>query len=230
MPKSSFADAVTGTGSYSLRHQIILLDSNHIHVNLILVGYETFTESELADIDVAVFAARWIYAKVGLGIGRVSWFAIPLADAMGFESIASDDEAQVLTNSWTVHNDGLDVFILRAAWFDDERSHRGISEQEASCDKDRTDGFSGSVVSLGGALETSFTLPHEMAHDLGLHHIGGLESEDIEKIGDISVIPLSVRKNLMFPDRFDQRNTLTPEQGNIMRKHCLIQPGCWIFP
>ena len=232
MPDTLLAEAVTGNGMYSLRDQVLILNSFHIHVNLILVGVkdvtsvEDFSHSVWGDMDMAVFALRSIYAKVGLGIGRVRWFAIPLADAGGYECVESDDEAEALTNSWSVHNNGLDVFIIRTGWSDEERQRLGISVAGASCNKD-SKGLSGSVVSLSGP---NFTLPHEMGHDLGLHHIGGLEIEDILAIGNLSVLPESLRKNLMFPYEVYPRVTLNSEQGDIMKTHCLMQPGCLFFP
>jgi hypothetical protein len=194
----------------SLQRQIELLERRHFHVNLILVGDDQFLPDEFAALNLAVFDTRKIFAKAGIGVGRVLWFAIPVSMADGHEDISCGDEAEKLTNSWTVHNDGLDVFVVRDGWSEDGKSVEGASDQNASCDKDAGKAMSGSVVSVKDEVEgllAGVLLAHEIAHDLGLEHV--LEE-----------------KNLMFPMIFTLTAELHPWQVLIMLRHCLMQPGC----
>jgi Metallo-peptidase family M12B Reprolysin-like len=212
--------------SYSLRDQLQRLEGKHIHVNVILVGSDAFTSSHFRYVDVAIFDTRRIYSAVGLGVGRVLWFEIPVSMAAGHDEIDSDSEACALTNSWTVHNNGLDVFVVRNAWTDGGESHDGISDQGASCDKDASESFSGSVVSLHGS-SSGIVMAHELGHDLGLHHIDDLDLDDVDEAAEVAELTVSQVSNLMFPaPKVSLAEKLNSEQVATIMEHCLIQPGC----
>jgi len=203
----------------SLLQQIDRLKHSHFHVNVILVGDDAFSTSDLDDVNRAVFDTREIYSKVGVGVGRVQWFAIPVAMADGHDDIASDDEAVELTNSWTVHNNGLDVFVIRNGWLEDGADRTGLSDQYASCDKDADKSMSGSVVSLNGIL-SGITMAHEMGHDLGLYHIVDLDADELDEATEDEI------KNLMFPFAVSIAGQLHLWQVAIILQHCRIRPGC----
>jgi Metallo-peptidase family M12B Reprolysin-like len=203
----------------SLLEQIGRLKNSHFHFNVILVGTDAFSSGELDDVNRAVFDTRAIYAKAGIGVGRVRWFAIPVGMADGHDDIGSDDEAVELTNSWTVHNNGLDVFLIRDGWTEDESQRAGLSDQYASCDKDADKAMSGSVVAVGGFM-TGLAMAHEMGHDLGLHHNVDLDLDELDEATDAQI------KNLMFPFAISTAAQLTPSQVVLILQHCLIQPGC----
>jgi hypothetical protein len=82
----------------SLRQQMNRLKHSNFHLNVILFCSDAFSTSELDDVNRAVFETREIYAKAGVGVGRVRWFSIPVSLADGHEDIASNDEAEKLTN------------------------------------------------------------------------------------------------------------------------------------
>jgi len=84
----------------SLLEQIRLIHGNHIDLNLIPVGIESFTDSDHAEIDAAVQATRDIYATVNLGVGRVRRFFITTKEANGRDNIDSDGEAEDPTAEW----------------------------------------------------------------------------------------------------------------------------------
>jgi hypothetical protein len=203
----------------SIRTQMERLQRSHFHFNVVLVGDDTFTTSEIDDVNRAIFDTREIYSKAGVGVGRVKWFAIPVSMADGHEDVSSDDEAEALTNSWTVHNNGLDVFVIRNGWSEDSEERTGLSDQGASCDKDAGSSMTGSVVSVGGIL-TGVTLAHEMGHDLGLYHIVDLDKDELDEATDEQI------KNLMFPFAVTTTGQLHPWQVRIILQHCLIRPGC----
>jgi hypothetical protein len=217
MPRYGRVTLVGTSKSYSLRDQIALLQAHHIHLNLILVGQ--FNESELNDMDLAIFDIRRIYSQVSLGVGRVLRFVVPDYD------VTSDAEAMALTNSWTVHNNGLDVFIIRDGWTEDGETRSGHSHERASCNKDATKEFSGSVVALNG-IWTGITLAHEVGHDLGLDHIDGLEMKDVDEAAELAELTAEQIRNLMFPTNDFGSYKLNLVQGAIMKTHCLVQLGC----
>jgi hypothetical protein len=187
----------------SLLKQIRLVQGKHIHLNLILVGSESFTDADEAEIDAAVQATRDFYATVSLGVGRVLRFVVSTDQANGHDNIDSDSEAEDLTNEWTVHNDALDVFFVLTY----ATSTVGLSEVDGSCDKDGK-GMTGSVVAIeGSANTTGFCLGHEVGHYLGLEHTDNSPG------------------NLMFPTVPNGGN-ITSSQGSTMRSHCFVRSGC----
>jgi hypothetical protein len=195
----------------SVRDQIMALRGIHFHVNAIKVGSDLFTPSDFVEVDGAIHKARTIYKQVGVGIGRVRHFAIPVSLANGHEIIDNDDEAKTLTNEWTVHNNGLDVFIVR----DYVGSTIGRSPAPGSCNKDDASDMTGSVVEISnGTQQTARSFAHEMGHYLGLGHEN------------------SKPENLMAQSSVPGVNTttsvvLTADQGNTILKHCFMQLPCF---
>ncbi len=185
-----------------------LLNGPHIHLNLIRVGTNEngwFSDSGEQTIDGAVQMMRDIYATVNIGVGRVERYSITVAQANGRQNIDSDDEAQTLTEEWTVPNDALDVFFVQRYY----GTTGGISEIGGSCDKNAKR-FTGCVVTIEmGPSATGRTLAHEIGHYLGLPH------QDL-------------LFNLMTQSKFTGGVgfNLTDEQGQEMREHCFIQPVC----
>lgn len=193
----------------SLRDAIASLRRPHFHINVIKVGSDLFTPSDLVEVDGAVHKARTIYAQVGVGIGRVRHFAIPVSMANGLEIIHNGFEAALLTNQWTVHNNGLDVFIVR----DYVGDTIGLSAEPGSCDKDDSSDMTGSVVEISnGPQQTARTFAHEMGHYFGLDH----ENDKPE--------------NLMCQSKFASNTTtsvvLSADQGSTIQEHCFMQIPC----
>ena len=196
----------------SLLRQVRLLQGRHIHLNLILVGIESFTAANKQEIDAAVQFMRDTYATVGIGIGRVERFKITTAQANGLENIDSEDEADALTDEWSVPNDALDsFFVLTYADFP-----TGSSPLEGPCDKGgkEDDGLVVAIEGLGN--ETGYVLAHEVGHYLGL-------DQDF----DDSHSPDP--NNLMFsvvPSPVPDVGQLTGGQGGVMKLHCSMRAPC----
>jgi hypothetical protein len=199
----------------SLLTQARLLKGRHIHLNLIRVGTNVngwFSDADEQEIDSAVKIMRDIYATVSIGVGRVERYFITVAQAKGRDIIDSDDEAEELTDEWSVPNDALDVFFVLKFWVDDNGTRAGLSTTEGSCDKNAK-GMDGSVVTLeGNTLITGQALAHEVGHYLGL---------DQDFRGNHSPDP----NNIMY---FMSPNggQLTGGQGGVMKLHCWMRNAC----
>jgi hypothetical protein len=131
----------------------------------------------------------------------VNHFDITYQQAGPHVTIDSQSEAVDLTTNWTVPNDALDVFVVRAM-----NGAVGWSAVSGSCDKNATGGMTGCVVSLVGDRDfIANTFGHEIGHYLGLKHNGS-------------------EGNLMG-DRNGNSNSSTQiyaSQADTMKQHCVI--------
>lgn len=185
----------------SLLTQVKRVQGKHFHVNHIRVaidGGEWDLTIDEFNLDQAVLSARDIFATVGLGIGRVQRFFVPVSEHDGH--LADPCEGIELTDEWTAPNDGIDVFWVLSLG----GGHHGFAPLDGPCDKD--DGGDGIVIDVKRMLIIK-TLAHELAHYLGLEHIVGHPN------------------NLMQDPDLGQVQ-LTGDQGNTMRSHCVVKPGC----
>lgn len=187
----------------SLLAQIRRCRRRHVHLNIIRVGIESFGDADEREIDGAIHATREFYDQVNLGVARIERnYFISTADADGRDNINNDDEAEALTDEWTVDNDALDIFFVLTY----SGSTIGLSRVDGPCDKDAK-GMDGSVVAIeGSANTTGFVLGHEAGHYLGLSHV-------------------SSNGNLMF-GTVPNGGGLTSGQGSNMRDHCFVDSGC----
>lgn len=203
----------------------------HFHANVIRVGYDSIPAAEREDaaekLDYAVYKARNIYRQRGLGLGRVQHFVIDADDANGFDDIGSESEAGDLWRSWTIDNNGIDVFVVRTISTSD---FIGLSPVGGSCTKrSQSDGL------LGGGNNRTYdglarTFAHEIGHFLGLshNHGGGSGCNNCPPSND-------GKSNLMAQTRCTTctggagvRNStlLTAAQGTTIGGHCSVRAGC----
>ena len=233
-----FGYAFRGHRRASLLTQARLLQGPHLHLNLIRVGIENFTEDDEREIERAVEQMREIYATVQIGVGRLLRFRITESDAQDSWIVGSmllgDWAARAVTNNWSAANDGLDVFFV-LSWSSDRPGKVGQAPVEGSCDKDGgvCDNSTGCVISLVGE-KTGVVLAHEAGHYLGLDHINDLDGDDIDlndngktDDSDLALFPKSVVDNLMFPSaKNKETGILEPWQGLIMSTHCFMRAPC----
>ncbi len=207
--------------SLSLKQQFARLKAGHIHLNVIKVGFDLLSASDNAaafeKLDYAIYRIRNIYRSQSVGIGRVQHFFISSADAGGRDDLGSEDEADALSDEWTVPGDGIDVFIVRNI---SDSDFVGISPIGGNCDKDgKDDGLVGGEINRD--LEGfSRTFAHETGHFLGLSH----------NHGDDCPATTAGQNNLMAQTRcaITTRDSvlLTGSQGGTMRGHCSVRAAC----
>jgi hypothetical protein len=208
----------TGTPQVSLITHINSLQGKHVHINVIRVGIDNFTDADIDKIDYSIYKTRNIFRTVNLGLGRVEHYDVTVADSDGKNDLGSEDEAEDLTHDWTVPNNGIDVFVVENI---SDSDFIGLSPVGGPCDKDDKDmnGVIGGEVSRGTA-GVARTFAHEIGHYLGLPH----------NHGDDCPTSASGRANLMAQtrcaDSICDSVLLTSSQGNTVRGHCFVKNGC----
>ncbi len=233
-----FGYAFRGHQRASLLEQARLLRGPHLHLNLIRVGIENFSDADEREIDSALERVREIYAQVPLGIGRAERSFIAEKDALESGVVGSvlvdDGSAKTLMNDWSgPRPDALDVFFV-LHWSSDRPGKVGVAPIPGSCDKDGgiCDNSTGAMISLEGNA-TGRTMAHEVGHYLGLEHIHELEGDDIDIDGDgkfepsdQAFFPQTVLDNLMFPSLAPRGEELNAVQRAIMITHCFVRAAC----
>lgn len=187
----------------SLKRQLELCQGQSLGINIILVGREDFTSTNIREVEHAVQFMRDIYDDVGIGIRRVLWFHITNAQAGSFRTIDSSGEARDLTHRFTVDNNFHDVFVVR-----NMNGADGWSAVDGDADKDAKN-MTGSVVSLNGSFSNSGnTMAHEIAHYLGLDHVAS-------------------NSNFIGGNGSSNSNTgITNGQGTKMKQHDFVRDVC----
>jgi hypothetical protein len=208
----------------SVLQQVRGVQGQHIHLNVIRVGFDLIPAADADEaaekLDYAIYRIRNIYRQVDLGVGRVEHFEITSADANGRDNIGSLEEADELSDEFTVDNSGIDVFVVRIIISNPD--FVGVSPRPGSCVKGSDeDGL------VGGEIDREFegvarTFAHEVGHFLNLPHNHGAEPD--------CPATDAGKNNLMAQTRCapSTRNSvlLTSGQGNTMRGHCSVQDGC----
>jgi len=197
----------------SLLSQARLLRGEHIHLNVVAVGSDSFTDAEDQQIDYSLYRIRNIYAAVGVGVGRVRHYGVLAADAGGLDNVTSEDEMEEIAQTWRVDNDGIDVFIPFAMNVPSGGGFLlGLSPVPGPCEEKDDKGMNGSMVGMFGSEQTSRSFSHEVGHYLGLEHRNGSPTNLMCQSGSASSIRNSV--------------VLWASQGNDMKAHCLCKDNC----
>lgn len=213
----------TAGAQVSILDQLKSLEGKHIHLNIIRVGIDNFSDAEIDNIDSAIFSARNIYRTRNLGIGRVEHFDVTSADADGKDDLGSEDEAEDLTHDWTVSNNGLDVFMVHNISAD----FVGISDIKGPCDKNDK-GMNGVI---GGEVnrtrsEVARTFAHEIGHYLGLRHNHNAKPDCPDTTAGCNNLMAQTRCADSCGGGICVAVLLTSSQGSTIRSHCFVQDGC----
>ncbi len=216
--------------SVSVRQLAEDIDGDHVHLNVIRVGFDDFNDTEedsaLIDIDYSIYRIRNIFRPQGVGVGRVKHYVVEGDDdADEFADIDDTDEAEDLWRSYYVDNDGIDAFVVRTI-----SGFLGLSPVGGDCGKQsKDDGLLAGGVD-NGPEGMSRTFAHEVGHFLGLPH-----NHNALPAGPCPATTAG-QNNLMAQTGCtpfvggarDVRNSvlLTNAQGNSMDDHCVIQGAC----
>lgn len=205
----------------TLGEEFTALERRHVHLNLIEVGFDAPGVGSLdaADdkVDYAVHRIRRIWADASLGLGRVQYFWLGVADARGYDDLGSESEADDLSDDFSAAGDGIDMFLVANI---SDPDFVGISPRPGDCDKgDKSDGL------VGGELSReperfSRTAAHEMGHFLNLPHNHDDDECPATTAGQNNLMAqtkcaVSVRTSVL----------LTSSQGSTARGRCQVHPG-----
>lgn len=212
-------DTLPGSGEPTtrlLKRHLEAISGRATDLAIILVSHEndfsgSVTVDQVTKTQYAIQVVRDIYAQAGLGIRRISWQRIPVADAGGYAVITDRDEAQNLTDDWSGSGGGIDVFLVQSI-----ADAGGWSNVDGPCDKTSKSDLSGAVVELNrGRRFTGILIAHEVGHYLGLEHANSttnLMGADTngDGIGELT----------------NSSTGVTGGQGSTMRSHCSVRDGC----
>jgi Metallo-peptidase family M12B Reprolysin-like len=220
----------SATAQVSLLDHVNSLKGRHVHLNIIRVGVDNFTDDEIDRIDSAIYRTRDIYRTVNLGVGRIEHYDVLASDANGHDDIGSEAEAEDLTQEWTIPNDGLDVFMVDNI---SDPDFVGISNVDGPCDKnaDEMNGVIGGEVNRT-AEAVARTFPHEIGHYLGLEHNHGDAPDCPDTTAECDNLMAQTRCAIPPPlgtgcgNGVCQAILLIAAQGNTVRDHCSVQDGC----
>jgi hypothetical protein len=208
-------DTLPGSGApttRSLRRHLETVTGRAVDLVMFLVGHETdfsgaVSRDDVTKVQYGIQVARDLYAQVDLGIRRIIWRRVSVADAGGFIDIDGDGEAKDLTHAYSGPPDAVDVFVVQN--IAGTEGGLGPAHPPGSCDKDQNLQTTGVLVQLI-ALDRrtlGLILAHEVGHYLGLDHVETIT-------------------NLMYPTAFPQSTGLTTGQADIMKEHCFMNPAC----
>jgi len=220
------------TASVSIRQLANDLEDDHIHINVIRVGFDVLSDTALDDalieLDYSIYRIRNIYRPQGVGVGRVLHWFIDSADADGMDDIGGTAEARDLWEAWSVDNDGIDAFFVRNI----SGTLLGLAPGGGGeCNENsNNDGVLAAGIDAGDE-SVSRTCAHEVGHFLELPHnhpalptgpcpTGNARFNLMAQTGCVPFITGTSTR--------DTRNAvnLSDGQGSTMREHCSIREGC----
>lgn len=219
----------TDPASVSVLAQVRGVQGDHIHLNVIRVGFDaisggaTALDEAFEKLDYALYRTREVYRQVDLGVGRVQHWFITAAEADGADDIGSESEADDLIADWSVPNAGVDAFVVRNISADFVGKASAIP---GGCDKESND--DGVVAGEIGRASEAFarTYAHEIGHHLGLSHNHGGEPDCPGTTAGCNNLMAQTRCATSCGDGVRAAVLLIAGQGGTMRGHCAAQDGC----
>ena len=219
------------TSQVSLVAAVRGVKGRHVHLNVIRVGFDAIPaatrDQAVEKLDYGVYKMRNVYRQQNLGVGRVEHYGITAAQADGADDVGSRSEAQDLWRSWSVRNNGIDVFAVRTISATD---FVGISPVGGSCSKgSKDDGL------LGGTVSRDFdpfarTFAHEVGHFLALSHNHsdgtGCTNCPASNAGKSNLMAQTRCTTCTGGAGIRDSTLLVSSQGTTMRGHCSTRAGC----
>jgi hypothetical protein len=202
--------------SLKLKDHLTRIRGHAINLSPILVGHDPgfppgdeFTIQEAQRFQTGIHIMRELYAQVEVGVRKIFWGRIPIADAGDF-TVVDKKEATKLTRAWSGDNDGIDVFLVTSI-----TDAAGWSNVKGPCDKTKLVRTGAVVELISPDLEFGILLAHEVGHYLGLKH-----GNDIHNI-------MGTDENNDGKGETDERSVqITDDQGETMREHCSTHGPC----
>jgi len=204
------------------------VQQDHIHINVIRVGFDAIAATDLDEsyekIDYAIYRTRNLYAQVNLGVGRVAHYSISAAQSDGMDDLGSTDEADDLIAGWSVPDAGVDAFVVRN--ISDPDFVGKAAEIPGSCDKEsKEDGV------VAGEIGRGFegfarTFVHEIGHHLGLSHNHGGDPDCPDTTTECNNLMAQTRCARSCGGGIRAASLLRSDQGSTMRSHCAVRSGC----
>ncbi|PSN14183.1 hypothetical protein C7293_12805 [filamentous cyanobacterium CCT1] len=211
----------------SLLRQARLLQGRHLHLNVIAVGVDNFDDNDDIEIDYSIYRIRDIYAQVNIGVGRVEHYGVPTAEASGFDSPTTSDQLEQITDTWSVPNNGIDVFIpFNMNVCSDTGCTLGRSAIGGPCEEKNDKGMNGAVTGLWGSEQTSRTFAHEIGHYLNLEHNHDGSPDCPDTADGCNNLMAQTRCANSCGGGVRAAILLTRGQGNTMDNHCLARFEC----
>jgi len=209
------AGSVGITSPRSLKRQLQLMRGRAINLSLFLVGHENdfsgvVTLVQAVSVQVAIQRVRDIYSQENLGVRRLFWRRISMADVGNYAIITDRPEAVDLTDDFSGPNDGIDVFYVQSIL-----NAGGWSTTPGPCDKDAKDEMTGAVIELSSGILGILTA-HEVGHYLGLAH-----GSTITNVMGVDALPPPNGDGI--GELNSTSTNLTSSQGTTMRAHCSVR-------
>lgn len=211
-------DVLPGSGeptTRSLRRHLETISGTALDLVMILVGHEddfsgVVTRDQVTKIQYGIQVARDLYATVDLGIRKIVWWRIPLANVEGYANIDGDHEARKLAREHSGPPGGIDVFFVQTI---ENAGGLAPGNPPGPVDKDENLRMTGVLVQLSG---THFWVGRGIAHEVG--HYLGLEHED--QITNLMHVwdgpaPMSAYDSI----------DITPSQGATIRTRATLFPA-----
>lgn len=216
------SDSLPGTGQLrtrSLRKHLQTISGPAFDLTVIWVGHEpgfagTFTRAQAARTQYALQVARDIYAQAQLGIRRLDWRYIPVAQAGTAISPKNRATCKNLTDAWSGPAGTLDLFVVQNIGDAD-----GWSHDVTDCNKNDNADLSGAVAEINRTDNrfVGILWAHEVGHALGL--AGGTDGQANLMGSDT---------NADGVDEIGNNSTgLTSAQAKTMRQHCPVTTAIW---